>query len=108
MRNTLKFFIIIIFVVSIFIPISAFGSDISAQFKVSLNEIPHELTSPIAKVGLESIVFQFYRARVEFAPNSYEPSNDFVSTFKKSFDAFRVLLYSANKANSTDAKKRRG
>ena len=96
MRNTLKFFIIILFIVSLFIPLSGFGSDISAQFKASLNEIPHELASPIAKAGLESIVFQFYRARVEFAPNSYEPSNDFVSTFEKSFDAFRVLLYSVD------------
>jgi len=96
MRNTLKIFSIILFIISLFIPLSAFGSEISAQFKAAFEEIPQELASPIAKAGLESIVFRFFRARVKFAPNKYESGKEFVSTFNRSFDAFRMLLYSVD------------
>jgi len=96
MRNTLKIFFILLFVVSIFIPLSAFGSGISEQFNATLEELPQELASPFAKAGLESIVFQFFRVRVNFAPNQYESRGEFGSTFAKSFDAFRVLLYSVD------------
>jgi hypothetical protein len=96
MRSIPKIFFILLFVVSFFIPLSAFGSEISVQFKAVLEELPQELASPFAKVGVESIVFQFFRARVEFEPNQYESRSEFRGTFVKSFDAFRVLLHSAD------------
>lgn len=91
-----KIFLMLFYLVSLFIPFSAFGTDISEKFETSINEIPQELASPIAKAGLVSIVYQFFRARVEFAPNGYESNNKFMSSFNQSFNIFRTLLYSAD------------
>ena len=96
MRTALKIFLVILLILSVFLPLSAFGTEITEQFKAALEEISQELASPIAKAGLESIVFQFFRARVKFAPNKYESSDNFVSTFGRSFDSFSSLLFSVD------------
>jgi len=95
MRKVYKILLILI-ALSFCAPFLASGQEISNQFSVALDRLPQELESPFAKAGLESIVFQFFRARVEFKPNNYEQSSEFQGTFIESFEAFRVVLYSSN------------
>jgi hypothetical protein len=95
MRKHLKIlFILLVF--AFCAPLLANGSEISNQFRAALDGLPQEMASPFAKAGLESTVFQFFRARVNLAPNQYELKAEFQDTFIKSFDAFRILLYSSD------------
>jgi len=98
MRITFKSFFVILLFGCTLLPVSAtiFASEISGLIKESLNEIPRELSSPIAKAGLDSIVYNFFRARVKFAPNEYENEKEYKKNFNKVYYKFRTLLYTVD------------
>ncbi len=95
MRKVYKILLILI-ALSFCTPFFASSSEITNQFSVALDRLPQELESPFAKAGLEQTVSQFFRARVDIAPNNYEKSREFRDTFMQSFEAFRRVLYSSN------------
>lgn len=96
MRNIYKLSFSVLFVLFLLLPLSVYGADISAQITAAINEMPKELRSPYAKVGLVSIVSGFFHTRVELVPNGYENKEKFIKTFEESFNKFRELLWSVD------------
>jgi hypothetical protein len=66
-----------------------------------------DLRSPLAKFGLDRIVFELYEARVKLAPHKYEAVSQWQSGFKASFSLFQKRL-SEGKLEDAAAKVDKG
>ncbi len=96
MKRFMKIKFYIVFLSFILFPILANATEIQNSFNSALDTISLELSSPIAKVGLLSVVHRFYRTRVELQPNGYEANSSFQNSFYESFNELRRLLHSSD------------
>jgi hypothetical protein len=87
-----SFFFIILIIITL-LPISVLSADLVGQIEKAKKNMINELATPFSKVGLQSIVYNFYKARISLAPNQYENQNEFKQTFMGTFQIFGKLLW---------------
>jgi len=86
-------FFFVIFIITTFLPMSALSADLLIVIKNANDNMGIELATPFSKVGLESIVYNFYEARVNLAPNQYERKPEFTQIFMGTYKIFSELVW---------------
>lgn len=71
------------------------GQDLkfSTEIERAKKELSSDLESPLAKLGLESIVWRIHRARFQLNMEGYEATKEYRDSFPKYFEAFRGRLW---------------
>jgi len=92
-KRSIYVFIVVLFTL-LWLNTSINANDISVEIKSAIANIATELESPLARAGLESLVYRFYVVRMNEKPMKYE-SEDTFKSFLGTFSVFREILWKA-------------